>query len=574
MSLDTSDPKMSLHADPDKIEETPIKVAWLKQQKAEEEGTLPLLDFDEQQYFTFDRRHTTFRMVKHSCSYPAPPHKVRMWCSSLGASPNLPSTMDLNTFINTFELITEEKHTLEMAHLTGGETIAFEMVQEQASELSTFLLGAQPPNTQLSLKPPAAALRPSVPRQADEDPALSGSSLEPPGTARLENLSEQKKAAEAHRRKLADELVKEEEEEARRREKAKAKKRAKKEKQKEKKKAQGAGATVGDDDDDDDDDGKAEGGAGAVVGAGVAESSLSGGGGSGGRGGGSGGGGVCACSGGGGAAASGKLGHRAPMTAPKASADEEDAENAKLNGRPRPASSIDETRPRPAADGASLEGGHAHYSAHATPAARDGARENGRDPGKASVHTKGPVATAKGAVVGAAAAKGPPGGAVASAEGAVATAKGAVVGAAAAKGSPGGAVASAEGAADSNDRWRAGSGAVASADSLEASGARAGRQGLDRLIAAGLATTAPEDSELRAVWDALPECAARRLSDLELEIERSHELIRALVLRCMLERDAKEAAIKAKEAALLEVKLARSEPAAQNGAGTPKICAL
>jgi hypothetical protein len=190
------------------------------------------------------------------------------------------------------------------------------------------------------------------------------------------------------------------------------------------------------------------------------------------------------------------------------------------------------------------------------------------------VHPKGAVATAKGAVVGAAPAKGSPGGAVASAEGAVATAKGAVVGAAPAKGSPGGAVASAEGAADSNDRWRAGSGAVASADSLEASGARAGRQGLDRLIAAGLATTAPEDSELRAVWDALPECAARRLSDLELEIERSHELIRALVLRCMLERDAKEAAIKAKEAALLEVKLARSEPAAQNGAGTPKICAL
>ena len=275
MSLDTSDPKLSLHADRDKIEETPIKVAWLKQQKADEEGTLPLLDFDEQQYFTFDRRRTTFRMVKHSCSYPAPPHKVRMWCSSLGASPNLPSTMDLNTFINTFELITEEKHTLEMAHLTGGETIAFEMVQEQASELSTFLLGAQPPNTHLSLKPPAAALRPSVPRPSDEDPALSGSSLEPPGTAPLENLSEQKKAAEAHRRKLADELVKEEEEEARRREKAKAKKRAKKEKQKEKKKAKDVGdegtskaareyteggwlragdATVGDDDDHDDDD--------------------------------------------------------------------------------------------------------------------------------------------------------------------------------------------------------------------------------------------------------------------------------------------------------------------------------
>ena len=76
------------------------------------------------------------------------------------------------------------------------------------------------------------------------------------------------------------------------------------------------------------------------------------------------------------------------------------------------------------------------------------------------------------------------------------------------------------------------------------------------------------------MWDALPECAARRLSDLELELERSHELIRALVLRCMLERDAKEAAIKAKEAALLEVKVARTEPAAQNAAGTPKICAL
>ena len=34
---------------------------------------------------------TTFRTVKHTCSYPAPPHKVRMWCSSLGASTNLPA---------------------------------------------------------------------------------------------------------------------------------------------------------------------------------------------------------------------------------------------------------------------------------------------------------------------------------------------------------------------------------------------------------------------------------------------------------------------------------------------------
>jgi hypothetical protein len=81
-----------------------VKVAWLKQKK--DADKLPLLDFDEQQFYTFDRRRTTFRMVKHSCSYPAPPHKVRMWCSSLGASSDLPSTMDLNTFINTFELIT------------------------------------------------------------------------------------------------------------------------------------------------------------------------------------------------------------------------------------------------------------------------------------------------------------------------------------------------------------------------------------------------------------------------------------------------------------------------------------
>ena len=90
-----------------------VKVAWLKQKKEDEDSNrLPMLDFDEQQVQSFDRRRTTFRMVKHACSYPAPPHKVRMWCSSLGASTDLPSSMDLNTFINTFELITEEKHTL------------------------------------------------------------------------------------------------------------------------------------------------------------------------------------------------------------------------------------------------------------------------------------------------------------------------------------------------------------------------------------------------------------------------------------------------------------------------------
>lgn len=93
-----------------------IKVSWLKQNLAA--GTSqPVLEFDEQQLFHFDPHQTTFRMVKHSCSYPAPPHKVRMWCSSFGAATELPLSMELNVFINTFELITEEKHTLAMVRL-------------------------------------------------------------------------------------------------------------------------------------------------------------------------------------------------------------------------------------------------------------------------------------------------------------------------------------------------------------------------------------------------------------------------------------------------------------------------
>jgi hypothetical protein len=90
-----------------------IKVSWLKQKLAP--GTQdPILEFDEQQIFSFDPNQTTFKMVKHSCSYPAPPHKVRMWCSSFGASLDLPTSMELNVFINTFELIADEKHTLTM----------------------------------------------------------------------------------------------------------------------------------------------------------------------------------------------------------------------------------------------------------------------------------------------------------------------------------------------------------------------------------------------------------------------------------------------------------------------------
>ena len=250
-------PGMETPAESVPVGSVSVKVAWLKQKK-DEGSKLPLLDFDELQHHVFERRRTTFRMVKHSCSYPAPPHKVRMWCSSLGASPDLPSTMDLNAFINTFELITEEKHTLEMAHLTGGETIAFEMVQgEQASELSTFLLGAQlkqPPKVvTVDKKSLKDTLNASVQKLADELEAgrsdlsaalgVAGAHAAPILTleeqARIATvLREQAVAAEVQRRKLADELIAEEEEEARRREKKKAKKRGKKEKQKEKKKAQ------------------------------------------------------------------------------------------------------------------------------------------------------------------------------------------------------------------------------------------------------------------------------------------------------------------------------------------------
>ena len=231
--------------DPDEVR---IKCAWLKQKKVDDETKLPLLDFDEQTQHTFNRRKTTFRMVKHSCSYPAPPHKVRMWCSSLGAAPDLPPSMDLNMFINTFELITEEKHTLEMAHLTGGETIAFEMVQgEQLSELSTFLLGSKAGGAQIKPKIVTVdkrtikqSLTQSVQKLAEELEAERAHARGEPPHAPLSKeeksrlalvLKEQAAAAELERKKMADELIAEEEEEARRREKKKAKKKGKKEKQ-------------------------------------------------------------------------------------------------------------------------------------------------------------------------------------------------------------------------------------------------------------------------------------------------------------------------------------------------------
>ena len=52
-----------------------IKVGWLKQRVGE--GSRPLLEFDDLKDCEFDGGATTFRTVKHTCSYPAPPHKVR-----------------------------------------------------------------------------------------------------------------------------------------------------------------------------------------------------------------------------------------------------------------------------------------------------------------------------------------------------------------------------------------------------------------------------------------------------------------------------------------------------------------
>jgi len=81
------------------------------------------------------------------CRRTHPSGRTSLRAASLRAAPGSlirprAAVPQLNVFINTFELITEEKHTLSMAHLTGGETIAFEMVQgEHVSELSGFLLG-------------------------------------------------------------------------------------------------------------------------------------------------------------------------------------------------------------------------------------------------------------------------------------------------------------------------------------------------------------------------------------------------------------------------------------------------
>ena len=152
-----------------------------------------------------------------------------MWCSSLGASTNLPATMDLNAFINTFELITEERHTLTMGQLTGGETIALEMLQsDQVSELSGFLLGgakgAVPPGALVGKTPLGkgavlTGLDATAAATAEKQVRLS---LEEQAQLARE-MEAQAAEAEKERRKLADELIAEEEEEARRREKKKAK---------------------------------------------------------------------------------------------------------------------------------------------------------------------------------------------------------------------------------------------------------------------------------------------------------------------------------------------------------------
>jgi len=217
---------------PPKIE---VKVSWLKQ-KPVAGNRQPVLEFDEQQLHAFPPETTTFRQVKHECSYPAPPHKVRMWCSSFGAAADLPTTMELNVFINTFELITEEKHTLSMAHLTGGETIAFEMVQgEHVSELSGFLLGDHVGRAKKGQGGAASGQAQLVLPGGVNAPA---GILQPLAQARAASELKQKVDAAAQlSNQLAAELIAEEEEEKAKREKKKAKKKGKKDKQREKKKA-------------------------------------------------------------------------------------------------------------------------------------------------------------------------------------------------------------------------------------------------------------------------------------------------------------------------------------------------
>ena len=180
-----------------------------------------------------------------------------MWCSSFGASSDLPSTMELNVFINTFELITDERHTLAMAHLTGGETIAFEMVQsDHVSELSGFLLGDAGKALKQGKVAPVAALGAS-----DHGRALGGGAGGAPGCClsleqqvRLASeLKEQTAQDQERRSKLAEELIAEEEEEHRRKEKKKAKKKGKKDKQKEKRKEKLKKGEDGCDEEEDDD---------------------------------------------------------------------------------------------------------------------------------------------------------------------------------------------------------------------------------------------------------------------------------------------------------------------------------
>jgi len=61
------------------------------------------------------------------------------------------------------------------------------------------------------------------------------------------------------------------------------------------------------------------------------------------------------------------------------------------------------------------------------------------------------------------------------------------------------------------------------------------------------AKAAEDDTQLREAWGALPDPVARHLQCLQQQVRRSHDVIRVLVERCMEERDAKEAALRAAE---------------------------
>ena len=50
------------------------------------------------------------------------------------------------------------------------------------------------------------------------------------------------------------------------------------------------------------------------------------------------------------------------------------------------------------------------------------------------------------------------------------------------------------------------------------------------------------EASLKGAWNSLPEAAALHIQSLQRQVERSHEVIAALVDRCMVEQEARGAA--------------------------------